>query len=66
MFDGIYTRKNGYAFGLDRSGYKVKTMAKDRYHQKESVVKRPLMSTYVHFTYKNKNNPLLYKTPRHG
>ena len=28
MFDNIYTRKDGYAFGLERSGFIVPTTVK--------------------------------------
>lgn len=30
MNDLIYTRKDGYAFGLERSGFLVPTLVKDR------------------------------------
>lgn len=66
MLDNMFTRNDGYAFGLERSGFKVATMVKERYNRKEPEVERKAISRYERLTYENKNNPLLYKTPRHG
>jgi len=65
MFDNIYTRKDGYAFGLERSGFIVPTTVRGRrllYRcnktEHSMIIHRRLLD--------EKQNPLLKKKVRHG
>lgn len=61
MFDFIFTRKDGHAFGLERSGFKVATKVKDR---------QTVTTQNCCITSKGnraiQDNPLLFKKVRHG
>ena len=65
MFDFIYTRKDGHAFGLERSGFLVPTLVKDRrkiYYNKK--IKRDMNISRRMLD--EKHNPLIKKKVRHG
>lgn len=61
MFNFLSTRKDGYAFGLERSGFKVATKVKNR-----QTVTTPNCCITSKGDRAPRDNPLLFKKVRHG